>query len=151
MREIVKYLLGITIILTIGYTVFISYNVFKFVSSSESSISISDYEYVISLKDSEIQELEERFNGKEVLTSTENIIFNYDGTPIAWVIEISQEDNLDFDEIKNLLLENGFISFEQNDSLFIGPYIDKDQLQQAKIFLSNTLLITTGEIVKWKI
>ena len=69
MREIVKYLLGITIILTIGYTVFISYNVFKFVSSSESSISISDYEYVISLKDSEIQELEERFNGKEVLTT----------------------------------------------------------------------------------
>ena len=43
MRELIKYLLGIVIILTIIYTIFISYNVFVFINSDESKITIEDY------------------------------------------------------------------------------------------------------------
>ena len=42
MRELIKYLLGIVIILTIIYTIFISYNVFVFINSDESKITIED-------------------------------------------------------------------------------------------------------------
>ena len=56
MRELVKYFLGIVIIVTIIYTVYISYNVFKFVSSEESTANIADYELKISLIDEEIIE-----------------------------------------------------------------------------------------------
>ena len=43
MRKLIKYLLGIVIILTIIYTIFISYNVFVFINSDESKITIEDY------------------------------------------------------------------------------------------------------------
>ena len=62
MREIIKYLLGIVIILTIIYTLFISYNVFNFINSEESNASIDDYVNNIEFLESERQQLEEIFN-----------------------------------------------------------------------------------------
>ena len=151
MRELVKYFLGIVIIVTIIYTVYISYNVFKFVSSEESTANIADYELKIALIDEEIIELESKFNEQQLKDNSNSIVMNYDGTPISWVIKLEKTESYSFDEIENLLLKNGFISFKKNNSLFIGPYIDKLQLEEAKTFLNNSLSLNTSEIQQWKI
>ena len=151
MKELVKYFLGIVIIATIIYTLYISYNVFKFVSSEDSTASIADYELKISLIDEEINELESKFNEEQLRDNSNSIVMNYDGTPISWVIKLDKTDSYSFDEIENLLLENGFISFKKSNSLFIGPYIDKLQLEEAKTFLNDSLSLSTSEIKQWKI
>ena len=151
MKELVKYFLGIVIIATIIYTLYISYNVFKFVSSEDSTASIADYELKISLIDEEINELESKFNEEKLRDNSNSIVMNYDGTPISWVIKLDKTDSYSFDEIENLLLENGFISFKKSNSLFIGPYIDKLQLEEAKTFLNDSLSLSTSEIKQWKI
>ena len=151
MKELVKYFLGIVIIATIIYTLYISYNVFKFVSSEDSTASIADYELKISLIDEEINELERKFNEEKLRDNSNSIVMNYDGTPISWVIKLDKTDSYSFDEIENLLLENGFISFKKSNSLFIGPYIDKLQLEEAKTFLNDSLFLSTSEIKQWKI
>ena len=151
MKELVKYFLGIVIIATIIYTLYISYNVFKFVSSEDSTASIADYELKISLIDEEINELESKFNEEQLRDNSNSIVMNYDGTPITWVIKLDKTDSYSFDEIENLLLENGFISFKKSNSLFIGPYIDKLQLEEAKTFLNDSLSLSTSEIKQWKI
>ena len=76
MRELVKYFLGIVIIVTIIYTVYISYNVFKFVSSEESTANIADYELKISLIDEEIIELENKFNEQQLRDNSNSIVMN---------------------------------------------------------------------------
>ena len=151
MKELVKYFLGIVIIATIIYTLYISYNVFKFVSSEDSTVSIADYELKISLIDEEINELESKFNEEKLRDNSNSIVMNYDGTPISWVIKLDKTDSYSLDEIANLLLENGFISFKKSNSLFIGPYIDKLQLEEAKTFLNDSLSLSTSEIKQWKI
>lgn len=151
MKELVKYFLGVVIIATIIYTLYISYNVFKFVSSEDSTASIADYELKISLIDEEINELESKFNEEKLRDNSNSIVMNYDGTPISWVIKLDKTDSYSFDEIENLLLENGFISFKKSNSLFIGPYIDKLQLEEAKTFLNDSLFLSTSEIKQWKI
>ena len=66
MRELVKYLLGIIIILTIIYTIFISYNVFVFINSDESKITIEDYSKSMNLVSEEREALEELFNSENL-------------------------------------------------------------------------------------
>ena len=151
MRELVKYFLGIVIIVTIIYTVYISYNVFKFVSSEESTANIADYELKISLIDEEIIELENKFNEQQLRDNLNNIVMNYDGTPVAWVVMLELEENLNFEEIENSLLESGFISFQKDNALYIGPYIDKLQLEEAKKYILDNFSVETNEIQQWKI
>ena len=62
MRELVKYLLGIVIILTIIYTIFISYNVFVFINSDDSNLKIESYSKDIELVAEERAFLEEMIN-----------------------------------------------------------------------------------------
>ena len=76
---------------------------------------------------------------------------NYDGTPTAWVIKVELQENINFDEIENGLLENGFISFQKDSALFIGPYIDKLQLEEAKKYMFDSFSIKTNELQLWKI
>ena len=151
MRELVKYFLGIVIIVTIIYTVYISYNVFKFVSSEESTANIADYELKISLIDEEIIELENKFNEQQLRDNLNSIVMNYDGTPVAWVVMLELEENLNFEEIENSLLESGFISFQKDNALYIGPYIDKLQLEEAKKYILDNFSVETNEIQQWKI
>ena len=66
MRELVKYLLGIIIILTIIYTIFISYNVFVFINSDESKITIEDYSESVNLVSEDREALEELFNSENL-------------------------------------------------------------------------------------
>ena len=125
MRELVKYLLGIIIILTIIYTIFISYNVFVFINSDESKIAIEDYSESVNLVSEDREALEELFNSENLKNSSNNININYDGTPITWVLKVEKALlETSYDVLEDELLRNSFISMEDGDFVLIGPYID---------------------------
>ena len=152
MRELVKYLLGIVIILTIIYTIFISYNVFVFINSDDSNIKIEDYSSDVELVAAERDSLEELFNDSNLQESSNEININYDGTPISWVLKIEkQQIELSPEQFKEDLLQNSFISIIREESILIGPYIDKTQLELAKQYLNERFGEELGVIERWKI
>ncbi|MAK16644.1 MAG: hypothetical protein CMQ70_01585 [Gammaproteobacteria bacterium] len=152
MRELVKYLLGIIIILTIIYTIFISYNVFVFISSDESKITIEDYSKSMNLVSEEREALEELFNSENLKNSSNNININYDGTPITWVLKVEKALlDTSYDVLEDELLRNSFISLEDGDFILIGPYIDRSQLQLAQDYLNEKYGKDLGVIEKWQI
>ena len=152
MRELVKYLLGIIIILTIIYTIFISYNVFVFINSDESKITIEDYSKSMNLVIEEREALEELFNSENLKNSSNNININYDGTPITWVLKVEKALlDTSYDVLEDELLRNSFISLEDGDFILIGPYIDRSQLQLAQDYLNEKYGKDLGVIEKWQI
>ena len=152
MRELVKYLLGIIIILTIIYTIFISYNVFVFINSDESKITIEDYSKSMNLVSEEREALEELFNSENLKNSSNNININYDGTPITWVLKVEKALlNTPYDVLEDELLRNSFISLEDGDFILIGPYIDRSQLLLAQDYLNEKYGKDLGVIEKWQI
>jgi len=152
MRELVKYFLGIIIFLTIIYTIFISYNVFVFINSDESKITIEDYSENINTVSLDREALEELFNSENLRNSSNNININYDGTPITWVLKIEKSlIKNSYDELENELLRNSFISLEDGDFILIGPYIDRSQLLLAQDYLYEKYGKNLGTIEKWQI
>ena len=152
MRELIKYLLGIVIILTIIYTVFISYNVFVFINSDESKITIEDYSESIIIDSQKIEALEEIFNSENLKNSSNYINLNYDGTPVSWVLRVEKALlGISYDELEDELLRNSFISFDDGDFILIGPYIDRSQLLLAQDYLNDKFGKDLGAIEKWQI
>ena len=152
MRELVKYLLGIIIILTIIYTIFISYNVFVFINSDESKITIEDYSESVNLVSEDREALEELFNSENLKNSSNNININYDGTPITWVLKVEKALlETSYDVLEDELLRNSFISLEDGDFILIGPYIDRSQLLLAQDYLNERYGKAFGVIEKWQI
>ena len=152
MRELVKYLLGIIIILTIIYTIFISYNVFVFINSDESKITIEDYSENVNLVSEDREALEELFNSENLKNSSNNININYDGTPITWVLKVEKALlETPYDVLEDELLRNSFISLEDGDFILIGPYIDRSQLLLAQDYLNERYGKALGVIEKWQI
>ena len=152
MRELVKYLLGIIIILTIIYTIFISYNVFVFINSDESKITIKDYSESVNLVSEDREALEELFNSENLKNSSNNININYDGTPITWVLKVEKALlETSYDVLEDELLRNSFISLEDGDFILIGPYIDRSQLLLAQDYLNERYGKALGVIEKWQI
>ena len=152
MRELVKYLLGIIIILTIIYTIFISYNVFVFINSDESKITIEDYSESVNLVSEDREALEELFNSENLKNSSNNININYDGTPITWVLKVEKALlETPYDVLEDELLRNSFISLEDGDFILIGPYIDRSQLLLAQDYLNERYGKELGVIEKWQI
>ena len=147
MRELVKYLLGIIIILTIIYTIFISYNVFVFINSDESKITIEDYSESVNLVSEDREALEELFNSENLKNSSNNININYDGTPITWVLKVEKALlETSYDVLEDELLRNSFISLEDGDFILIGPYIDRSQLLLAQDYLNERYVKALGVI-----
>ena len=152
MRELVKYLLGIIIILTIIYTIFISYNVFVFINSDESKITIEDYSESVNLVSEDREALEELFNSENLKSASNNININYDGTPITWVLKVEKALlETSYDVLEDELLRNSFISLEDGDFILIGPYIDRSQLLLAQDYLNERYGKALGVIEKWQI
>ena len=152
MRELVKYLLGIIIILTIIYTIFISYNVFVFINSDESKITIEDYSESVNLVSEDREALEELFNSENLKNSSNNININYDGTPITWVLKVEKALlETSYDVLEDELLRNSFISLEDGDFILIGPYIDRSQLLLAQDYLNERYGKELGVIENWQI
>ena len=152
MKELIKYFLGIIIILTIFYTIFISYNVFTFINSDESKITIDDYSKNINSDISEREALEELFNSENLKNSSNYINLNYDGTPVSWVLRVEKALlGISYDELEDELLRNSFISFDDGDFILIGPYIDRSQLLLAQDYLNDKFGKDLGAIEKWQI
>jgi len=152
MRELIKYLLGIVIILTIIYTIFISYNVFVFINSDESKITIEDYSESMIIDSQKREALEELFNSENLKNSSNYINLNYDGTPVSWVLRVEKALlGISYDEIEDELLRNSFISFDDGDFILIGPYIDRSQLLLAQDYLNDKFGKDLGAIEKWQI
>ncbi len=152
MRELIKYLLGIVIILTIIYTIFISYNVFVFINSDESKITIEDYSESMIIESQKREALEELFNSENLKNSSNYINLNYDGTPVSWVLRIEKALlGISYDELEDDLLRNSFISFDDGDFILIGPYIDRSQLLLAQDYLNDKFGKDLGAIEKWQI
>ena len=152
MREFVKYLLGIVIILTIIYTVFISYNVLVFINSDESKITIEDYSENMNLDIQKREALEELFNAENLKNSSNYINLNYDGTPISWVLRIEKKLlETSYDTLEDELLRNSFTSFDDGDFILIGPYIDRSKLLLAQDYFYDKYGKDLGVIEKWQI
>ena len=152
MRELIKYLLGIVIILTIIYTIFISYNVFVFINSDESKITIEDYSESMIIDSQKREALEELFNSENLKNSSNYINLNYDGTPVSWVLRVEKALlGISYDELEYELLRNSFISFDDGDFILIGPYIDRSQLLLAQDYLNDKFGKDLGAIEKWQI
>ena len=152
MRELIKYLLGIVIILTIIYTIFISYNVFVFINSDESKITIEDYSESMIIESQKREALEELFNSENLKNSSNYINLNYDGTPVSWVLRVEKALlGISYDELEDDLLRNSFISFDDGDFILIGPYIDRSQLLLAQDYLNDKFGKNLGAIEKWQI
>ena len=152
MRELIKYLLGIVIILTIIYTIFISYNVFVFINSDESKITIEDYSESMIIDSQKREALEELFNSENLKNSSNYINLNYDGTQVSWVLKIEKALlGISYDELEDDLLRNSFISFDDGDFILIGPYIDRSQLLLAQDYLNDKFGKDLGAIEKWQI
>ena len=152
MREFVKYLLGIVIILTIIYTVFISYNVLVFINSDESKITIDDYSENMNLDIQKREALEELFNAENLKNSSNYINLNYDGTPISWVLKIEKKLlETSYDTLEDELLRNSFTSFDDGDFILIGPYIDRSKLLLAQDYFNDKYGKDLGVIEKWQI
>ncbi len=152
MREFVKYLLGIVIVLTIIYTVFISYNVLVFINSDESKITIEDYSENMNLDIQKREALEELFNAENLKNSSNYINLNYDGTPISWVLRIEKKLlETSYDVLEDELLRNSFISFDDGDFILIGPYIDRSKLLLAQDYFNDKYGKDLGVIEKWQI
>ena len=152
MRELIKYLLGIVIILTIIYTIFISYNVFVFINSDESKITIEDYSESMIIDSQKREALEELFNSENLKNSSNYINLNYDGTPVSWVLRVEKALlGISYDELEDELLRNSFISFDDGDFILIGPYIDRSQLLLAQDYLNDKFGKDLGVKEKWQI
>lgn len=152
MRELIKYLLGIVIILTIIYTIFISYNVFVFINSDESKITIEDYSESMIIDSQKREAFEELFNSENLKNSSNYINLNYDGTPVSWVLRVEKALlGISYDELEDELLRNSFISFDDGDFILIGPYIDRSQLLLAQDYLNDKFGKDLGVIEKWQI
>ena len=152
MREFVKYLLGIVIVLTIIYTVFISYNVLVFINSDESKITIEDYSENMNLDIQKREALEELFNAENLKNSSNYINLNYDGTPVSWVLRIEKKLlETSYDALEDELLRNSFISFDDGDFILIGPYIDRSKLLLAQDYFNDKYGKDLGVIEKWQI
>ena len=152
MRELIKYLLGIVIILTIIYTIFNSYNVFVFINSDESKITIEDYSESMIIDSQKREALEELFNSENLKNSSNYINLNYDGTPVSWVLRVEKALlGISYDELEDELLRNSFISFDDGDFILIGPYIDRSQLLLAQDYLNDKFGKDLGVIEKWQI
>ena len=152
MRELIKYLLGIVIILTIIYTIFISYNVFVFINSDESKITIEDYSESMIIDSQKREALEELFNSENLKNSSNYINLNYDGTPVSWVLRVEKALlGISYDELEDELLRNSFISFDDGDFILIGPYIDRSKLLLAQDYFNDKYGKDLGVIEKWQI
>ena len=152
MKELVKYFLGIIIILTVIYTIFISYNVFVFINSDESKITIADYSESMIIDSQKREAREELFNSENLKNSSNYINLNYDGTPVSWVLRVEKALlGISYDELEDELLRNSFISFDDGDFILIGPYIDRSQLLLAQDYLNDKFGKDLGAIEKWQI
>ncbi|MBH37068.1 MAG: hypothetical protein CMD89_04020 [Gammaproteobacteria bacterium] len=151
MREIFKNILGILILATLAYVVFVSFNVYQFTKTDESKITSEGYSQQINLLKEGLENAENNFSKTSIEDSSKNVGINFDGTPIVWVIELEQSQvEISLENIENELFDQGFMTFLNQDRLIIGPYIDKSSLELVNAFLNDNYNLLEQDIIEWK-
>tara|TARA_B100000886_G_scaffold234802_1_gene164227 strand:+ start:12380 stop:12838 length:459 start_codon:yes stop_codon:yes gene_type:complete len=151
LREIFKNILGILILATLAYVVFVSFNVYQFTKTDESKITSEGYSQQINLLKEGLENAENNFSKTSIEDSSKNVGINFDGTPIVWVIELEQSQvEISLENIENELFDQGFMTFLNQDRLIIGPYIDKSSLELVNAFLNDNYNLLEQDIIEWK-
>ncbi len=108
----VKNFLGVLILLTIIYIVFLGFNIFKFLNSSDDLISVKDYKNTIDEYKDNVNDIYSELEDIKIVSENSSIRLNFDGTPVSWVLILKQDkDAKELEAIREELLQNGFNSF----------------------------------------
>lgn len=150
MRNLVKNFLGLLIFLTIIYTLYLIYNVTDFLNSEKSRTKVSDYEQQIFQKERDLDGLRNEFNKNNIKSSLEDIKLNFDGTPVSWVIKIDIKDiEVSEENFREQLFKEGFQTLRNDDSVIIGPYVDKSRLEIVLEYLNSNTTLNNLIIEEW--
>jgi len=151
LRETVKNILGLLIITTISYVIFVSYNAYQFFQTDQALLSEGLYKDQIEVFENDLSAIEAKFNETNYYDSSEAINLNFDGTPKTWVVKITALSDEAMIQIKDVLFNQGFLTFSEDGALYIGPYIDRSQLDFALELLNTDFDLDDLQILEWKI
>ena len=104
MRETVKNILGLLIVATISYVIFVSYNAYQFFQTDQALLSESLYKDQIEVFENDLSAIEAKFNETNYYDSSKAINLNFDGTPKTWVLKITELNDEVLNQIKDVLL-----------------------------------------------
>ena len=150
MKIFIKNFLGILILLTIIYIVFLGFNIFKFLNSSEDLISVKDYKNTIEEYKENVNDVYSELEDVKIVSENSSIRLNFDGTPVSWVLILKQDkESRELEAIREELLQNGFNSFIFNEMLHVGPYLNKTKFGKVRELLKEELGITSVNIERW--
>lgn len=150
MKIFIKNFLGILILLTIIYIVFLGFNIFKFLNSSEDLISVMDYKNTIEEYKENVNDVYSELEDVKIVSENSSIRLNFDGTPVSWVLILKQDkETKELEAIREELLQNGFNSFIFNEMLHVGPYLNKTKFGKVRELLKEELGITSVNIERW--
>lgn len=150
MKIFIKNFLGILILLTIIYIVFLGFNIFKFLNSSEDLISVMDYKNTIEEYKENVNDVYSELEDVKIVSENSSIRLNFDGTPVSWVLILKQDkESRELEAIREELLQNGFNSFIFNEMLHVGPYLNKTKFGKVRELLKEELGITSVNIERW--
>ncbi len=150
MKVFIKNFLGILILLTIIYIVFLGFNIFKFLNSSDDLISVRDYKNTIEEYKENVNDVYSELEDVKIVSENSSIRLNFDGTPVSWVLILKQDkESRELEAIREELLQNGFNSFIFNEMLHVGPYLNKTKFGKVRELLKEELGITSVNIERW--
>tara|TARA_B100001027_G_scaffold149474_1_gene104724 strand:+ start:198 stop:653 length:456 start_codon:yes stop_codon:yes gene_type:complete len=149
-KVFIKNFLGILILLTIIYIVFLGFNIFKFLNSSDDLISVRDYKNTIEEYKENVNDVYSELEDVKIVSENSSIRLNFDGTPVSWVLILKQDkESRELEAIREELLQNGFNSFIFNEMLHVGPYLNKTKFGKVRELLKEELGITSVNIERW--
>ncbi|MBL6693933.1 MAG: hypothetical protein O3C54_03970 [Proteobacteria bacterium] len=151
MRETIKNILGLLIVATISYVTFVSYSAYQFFQTDQALLSESLYKDQIEVFENDLSTIETKFNETNYYDSSKTINLNFDGTPKTWVVKITELNEEAMDQINDVLFNQGFLTFSEDGALFVGPYIDRSQLDFALELLGTDFGLDDLQILEWKI
>ena len=150
MKIFVKNFLGVLILLTIIYIVFLGFNIFKFLNSSDDLISVTDYKNTIEEYKDNVNDIYSELEDIKIVSENSSIRLNFDGTPVSWVLILKQDKEAkELEAIREELLQNGFNSFIFNEMLHVGPYLNKTKFEKVRQLLKEELGIISVNIEQW--
>ena len=151
MKEAVKNILGLFVVATISYVIFVSYNAYQFFQTDQALLSETVYKEQIEVFENDLSAIETKFNETNYYDSSKAINLNFDGTPKTWVVKITEQNDETMIQIKDVLFNQGFLTFSEDGALYIGPYIDRSQLDFAIELLGTGFDLDDLQILEWKI
>ena len=150
MKVFIKNFLGVLILLTIIYIVFLGFNIFKFLNSSDDLISVTDYKNTIDEYKDNVNDIYSELEDIKIVSENSSISLNFDGTPVSWVLILKQDkETKELESIREELLQNGFNSFILNEMLHVGPYLNKAKFGKVRQLLKEELGIISVSIEQW--